>query len=362
LLRNVRLLDEAAKPLIVAGGGARFSGAGAELLELAERFSIPVATALNAKDLLPGNHPLNVGVPGQYSRKSSNQALLEADLVFFVGSHTGSQVTFKWQLPRPGTPVIQLDINPAELGRHYPNRTSLLGDARTTLRELLGLLNPGARRQAWLERVRELTRAWRAEWQAKMDSDAVPIRPERLCRELNDYLPPDTLVVSETGHAGMWTGAFLDLTRPGQGYIRAAGSLGWGLPAALGAKLACPERPVLLFSGDGGFWYHLSELETAVRWNINAVLLINNNKSLNMEIDLYTDAYGGRLERNHAELWKFTDVNFAAVAESLGALGIRVEKPGELRGALERAFAAGRPCVVEVVTDIDVVAPTAWLA
>ena len=172
-----------------------------------------------------------------------------------------------------------------------------------------------------------------------MESDAVPIRPERLCRELGRHLPDDALVVSETGHAGMWTGAMLDLSRPGQGYIRAAGSLGWGLPAALGAKLAVPQRPVLLFSGDGGFWYHLSELETAVRWNINAVLLVNNNRSLNMEIDVYRDAYGGQLERNHGDLWKFRDVSFAAVAETMGARGIRVQKPGEIAGALEQAFA-----------------------
>ena len=149
----------------------------------------------------------------------------------------------------------------------------------------------------------------------------------------------------------------LDLSRPGQGYIRAAGSLGWGLPAALGAKLAVPERPVLLFSGDGGFWYHLSELETAVRWNISAVLLVNNNRSLNMEIDVYKDAYGGQLERNHGDLWKFRDISFAAVAEAMGAKGIRVQKPGELAGALEQAFAAQGPCVVDVISEIDAIAP-----
>jgi acetolactate synthase-1/2/3 large subunit len=193
------------------------------------------------------------------------------------------------------------------------------------------------------------------------EPDAVPIRPERLCRELSRHLPADTLVVSETGHAGMWTGAMLDLNRPGQSYIRAAGSLGWGLPAAIGAKLAVPDRPVLLFSGDGGFWYHLSELETGVRWNVSAVLVVNNNRSLNMEIDIYKDAYGGQLERNHADLWKFHDVSFAAMAETMGAKGIRVDKPGEIAGALEQAFAAGRPCVVEVMTDIDAIAPWGYV-
>jgi acetolactate synthase-1/2/3 large subunit len=356
-----RLLEQAARPVIVLGGGARCSGARDEVLALARRLGIPVATSLNAKELFPGDDPLSLGVPGIYARRSANEALLEADLVFFIGSHTGSQVTLKWQIPRPGTRVIQLDINPAELGRHYPNEVSLAGDARETLRLLVPATDPetASTRAPWLARVRELAARWRADFEPQLASEAVPIRPERICRELTRHLPSDALLVSETGHAGMWTGGMVDLTAPGQGYLRAAGSLGWGLPAALGAKLACPERPVLLFSGDGGFWYHLSELETAVRWNINAVLLVNNNRSLNMEIDLYTDAYGGRLERNHGELWKFTDVSFAAVAEKMGALGIRVEQPGELAGALDRAFSANRPCVVEVMTDIEALAPVA---
>ena len=357
------LLGAASRPIIIAGGGARTSEAGAELRELAERLAIPVATSLNAKELLPGDHPLNVGVVGTYARQSANRAVLAADLVFFVGSHTGSQVTAKWQVPRLGTTVIQLDINPAELGRHYPNRVSLWSDAKLGLRELIEAsdASTASTRRTWVDQVQSLAREWRAEVAPYAESDAVPIRPERICYELSRHLPADTLMVSETGHSGMWTGAMLDLNRPGQSYIRAAGSLGWGLPAALGAKLAVPQRPVLLVSGDGGFWYHLSELETAVRWNINAVLLVNNNRSLNMESDVYKDAYGGQLERNHGELWKFSDVSFAAVAETMGAKGIRVEKPGDIGVALEQAFEAKRPCVVEVLSDINAIAPWGYV-
>ncbi len=358
-----RRLQQAERPVIVAGGGVRASGAGPELVELAERLAIPVATALNAKDVISGNHGLNVGVPGLYCRKSANQIVLEADLVFFVGSHTGSQVTFKWQVPPVGTPVIQLDINPQELGRHYPNEVSLLGDAKVVLRQLIEATDSStaARRQGWVARAETLARRWREEFASLMNSDAVPIRPERICRELTRLMPADTLLVSETGHSGMWTGGMIDLDKPGQGYIRAAGSLGWGLPAALGAKLALPQRPVLLFSGDGGFWYHLSELETAVRWNINAVLLVNNNKALNQEIDIYTEAYGGRLRRKHAELWRFSDVSFAELARSMGAQGLRVRKPGELSGALDKAFSSKQPSVVEVVSELTALAPLAFL-
>lgn len=356
-------LQEAERPVIVAGGGARTSGAGPELVELAERLAIPVATALNAKEVIPGDHTLNAGVPGLYCRKSANQVVLEADLIFFAGSHTGSQVTFKWQIPPVGTPVIQLDINAEELGRHYPNEVSLLADAKVALRQMIEAsdASTAAKRDAWVARTQTLARQWREEFAPLMNSDAVPIRPERICRDLTQLMPADTLLVSETGHSGMWTGGMIDLTKPGQGFIRAAGSLGWGLPAALGAKLAQPDRPVLLFSGDGGFWYHLSELETAVRWNIAAVLLINNNRSLNQEIDIYTEAYGGQLRANHAELWQFNDVSFAEVARTMGAQGFRVQKPDELPGALDKAFSSGQPSVVEVVTEMSAVAPLAFL-
>ncbi len=358
-----RRMAAAERPVIVAGGGVRTSGAGPELMELAERLAIPVATALNAKDVIPGNHPLNVGVPGLYCRKSANQVVLEADLVFFIGSHTGSQVTFRWQVPPVGTPVIQLDINPAELGRHYPNEVSLLGDAKVVLRQLIEAADActAPRRDRWVARAKVLVRAWYDEFASLLKSYAIPIRPERLCRELSRLMPPDTLLVSDTGHAGMWTGGMIDLNKPGQGFIRAAGSLGWGLPAALGAKLAQPDRPVLLFSGDGGFWYHLSELETAVRWNINAVLLVNNNKSLNQEIDPYTKAYGGQLRARHAELWQFSNVSFAELARTMGAEGFRVQSPSDLSGALARAFASRRPSVVEVMTEMSALAPLAFL-
>jgi acetolactate synthase-1/2/3 large subunit len=118
----------------------------------------------------------------------------------------------------------------------------------------------------------------------------------------------------------------------------------------------------MLFSGDGGFWYHLAGLETAVRWGIEVVLLVNNNRSLNQERDVYRAAYGGSLHGRHGELWHFTDVSFAAVAESIGALGIRVERPSDLDGALQRAFGARRPCVVEVMSDRESVPPLAWTA
>jgi acetolactate synthase-1/2/3 large subunit len=354
-----RLLADAKRPIIVAGGGVRSSGAAEELVEFAEKLSIPVATSLNAKEVLPGDHPLSVGVVGLYCRKSANRAVLESDLVFFVGSQTGSQVTFGWKVPPGGTPVIQLDIEPQELGRHYPNMASVQGDVKVSLQRLAEVADgrSGGARKEWVKRARSLVQEWREEFKDLMNSEADPMRPERLCKELTDLLPADTLLLSETGHSGMWTGGMIDLNKPGQGFIRAAGSLGWGLPASLGARCALPDRPILLFTGDGGLWYHLSEIETAVRWGLNVVVLVNDNHSLNQGVGPNERAYGGKLHGRHHELWQFKDVNLAKVAEALGANGIRVKKPRELAGALEEGFASERLTVIDVVTDIEAMAP-----
>jgi acetolactate synthase-1/2/3 large subunit len=190
-----------------------------------------------------------------------------------------------------------------------------------------------------------------------MASDAEPIRPERLAAEFTRHLPGDALLVTDTGHSGMWTGGMVDLTSPGQGFIRAAGSLGWGLPATLGAQVAQPGRPVILWTGDGGLWYHIGELETAARWKIPAVTVVNNNRSLNQEINVYSRAYGGSLHGRHGELWHFRDTDFAAVAESMGVLGLTVTKASDFESALEKALASKGPALINVVTEIEAMAP-----
>merc|ERR1711964_398691 len=289
-------------------------GARDELVSLAEKLSIPVATSLNAKAMFPSDHPLAVGVPGSYSRACANQAVCEADLVFFIGSHTGGQVTNGYRIPPQGTPIIQLDINPEELGRNYPIQLGMQGDVRNSLRTMIRQVETAE------PRAQELVRNWEDSVSDKVNSDMVPILPERLCRELTDYLPSDAILVSDTGHAGIWTGTMIDLKHPGQTFVRCSGSLGWGLPAAMGAKCAQPDRPVLCFTGDGGIWYHLSELDTAMKCGINAVILVNNNHSLNQEQGGVESVYGGRTPGSD-ELWLFPDTDFAGIAESMGCFG-----------------------------------------
>ncbi len=357
-----RILGEAKKPVIVAGGGVRASGAGAELVALAEKLQIPVATTLNGKDTITGNHPLSIGVVGTYSRISANRIVSEADLVFFVGTETGGMTTHFWMVPPIGTPAIQLDINPEALGKNYPLKASINGDAKVSLQKLTEVVDgaTATSRKGWVDRARTAVNEWREEFEPLLTSEGSPMRPERICSELSKNLPSDAMVLADTGHSGMWMGGMFDLTDPGQSYARSAGHLGWAFSAGLGAKCALPDRPVFTYTGDSGFWYHLSEIETAVRWKINAVTLVNNNGAGNQSKRGFDVAYGGKQTEQAREMWVLNKVNFAEIAETMGALGIRVEKPGDLKSALQQAFEADRPVIIDVVSDIEAMAPLAY--
>ncbi|HYC45310.1 MAG TPA: thiamine pyrophosphate-binding protein [Burkholderiales bacterium] len=339
------VLARAAKPVIVAGGGAAASGAGPEIVKLAETLSIPIATSLHARSIVPDDHPLNVGVPGSYSRWCANKAVQAADLVLFIGSHSGGQVTNAWQIPKLGTPTIQIDINPQELGRNYPNAVSLCGDAKVVVRQMLdGIGKEPARRAEWIEQIQSYVADYWAESEPLRTSDATPMRPERICREIEQWLPGNAALVVDTFHAAMWTAQMIKM-KAGQSYIRCGGSLGWAFPATIGVKAALPDRPVIGFAGDAGFYYHLAELETAARAGLNIVMVVNTNYS------------GGVLENV-----RFTPtVDFSKVAEAMGCVGIRVEKPADVRPALESALAAGRPAVVDIVSDPAVRAQRGWV-
>jgi acetolactate synthase I/II/III large subunit len=302
-----------------------------------------------------------VGVCGTYSRESANRVIGQADLVCFVGSETGGMTTHFWTVPKIGVAAIQIDIDPQALGRNYPLKATVLGDAKVTLSRMIehAEVKTAARRKPWLDQAQSICREWRTKYQPQLESDAMPIRPERLCAELTRHVPDDGIVLADTGHAGMWMGGMYDLRSPTQSYLRSAGHLGWAFSAGLGAKCACPERPVVVFTGDAGFWYHIGEIETAVRWKINSVTVVNNNASGNQSKRGFDRVYGGQQTEKARELWTYRMVNFARIAEEIGALGIRVEKPTDLGPAIRRALAADRPAVIDVVTDIEALAPLA---
>ena len=361
VLAALKILQDAARPVIVAGGGVRSSGAARELVALAETLQIPVATSLNGKDSIPGNHPLSVGVVGTYSRESANQVVNRADLICFIGSETGGMTTHFWAVPKIGTPAIQIDIDPEAVGRNYPLQAGVNGDAKVALVKMLSAADKSsaAKRKPWVDEAQKIHQAWYAKYKSALESDAVPIRPERICHELSKHVPDDAIVVVDTGHAGMWMGGMYDLKSPTQSYMRSAGHLGWAFPAGLGAKCGSPERPVVTFTGDAGLWYHIGEIETAVRWKINSVTVVNNNGGGNQSKRGFDRVYGGQQTEQARELWTFSKVNFARIAEDMGALGIRVENASAFPAALAQGLAANRPVIIDVVTDIDALAPVA---
>jgi acetolactate synthase-1/2/3 large subunit len=267
--------------------------------------------------------------------------------------------THFWAVPPIGTPAIQIDIEPTQLGRNYPLRAAVAADARAALTRMLALAPQHGRpdRAAWLAEVDRAKAAWRERYRDVLTSDAVPIRPERICAELTAGLPSDAVLVVDTGHAGMWAAQFHDITTPDQGYLRSAGHLGWAFSAGVGAKCGAPGRPVVVFTGDAGLYYHLGEIETAVRRRVNLVTVVNNNHGGNQSRRGFDRAYGGQGTEQSRELWTYRDVDFARIAEEMGALGIRVDRPGDLGPALDRALSADRPVIVDVHTDIEVVAP-----
>ncbi|PMS15453.1 acetolactate synthase [Trinickia dabaoshanensis] len=347
-------LRQSERPVIVCGSGIRASRAQSALLDFARRAKVPVATSLDAKAVMPESDPLSIGVVGDYSRDTANMAVSEADFVLFVGSTTGSMVTRQWSVPLPGVPAVQIDIDPRELGRNYPLIVGLLGDPATVIQQLDAELAEPVGKPEWLQRIVALREKWTQLAAQYEHSTASPIRPERLCKMLSDALPEGTLLAVDTGHSAGWAARNIYLNRPGQSLIRAAGSLGWSYPASLGAKCANPSRPVVCFTGDGAFYYHLAEMETAARYGINTVTVVNNNDGFNQERPLWDESPA--LEKN----WKFGRVDFAAVAENFGVKAYRVERASEFTSAFNAALAAQRPALIDVRTDPSALVPIPW--
>ena len=358
--RAAAAIAAAKRIAIVAGTGAATSGCGAELLALASHLKAPLGTSLGARGIIPTNHRLSIGAVGDYGAPPANQVVHGADLVLFVGCHTGDQVTHAWRIPAIDTPIVQIDLDAEEFGRSYPDTIGVLGDPKAALTSLIAALGKPERDGAFADEAAALVARWRASAAAHMRSSEVPIRPDRLCAALSEALPPEAILVADTGYSGIWTSTLVDLDGKGQTYLRAAGSLGWGFPAALGAKCAAPKRKVVCFCGDGAFYYHLSELETARRRGLAVALVVNNNSGFGQGWPNLLKVQGNK-PGDPAELLRFGNTDFAAIARSFGVRGLRVERPDEIAPALRQAIDADEMVVVDVVTSIEARAPEAWL-
>jgi acetolactate synthase-1/2/3 large subunit len=353
------LLSSADRAVIIAGAGVRMSCAQEELLRFAGRLSIPVATSVDGKGVIPEMHDLCLGSVGSYGRSCANQVVSQADVVLFVGCGIGDQVTCTWTLPRQTARVIQIDIEPTQLGRNYPGTLGIAGDAKLSIGLLDEVLKPKNAQRSWRKQCAGIVRSWRQEVKQKRRSGAIPIVAERLCGDLEQVLPENAILISDTGYSAIWSATHIGINSSQQTYLRAAGSLGWAFPAALGAKCAAPHRPVICFTGDGALFYHVGELETAKRYGINTVTVVNNNSMYSQTIHGVEAAYGQRTGKK-SELYCFSDLQISRIAETMGCVGMRVEKPDQILPALTEALRLDSPVVVDVVT--DGLNPAPWTA
>src|SRR5947209_687077 len=357
--RLAALLKSARRVAIVAGDGAAMSQAGPEVLALAEALAAPVATTLGARGIIPTQHRLSAGVAGSYSAPPANRIVHSAELVLFIGCDSGDQVTLNWTIPAYETPIVQIEPDPLEIGRSYPNTTGIVGDPKATVARLVEIIGRPARDRGFADEAARIVADWRDSMTALIDKNTAPIAVERLCAEVTRALPHDGILVADTGYSGIWTGTMIELNGAGQSYLRAAGSLGWAFPASLGATCAAGDRKVICFTGDGGFYYHLAELESARRCGIAVTVIVNNNSGFGQNLTGVHRITGNRPGRGE-ELIRFGPTDFTAVARSFGVRGIRVEQPSEIAPALREALAADETVVLDVVTDLEPRAPAPW--
>ena len=355
LSRAADMIAAARRPLVLAGGGVHLSGAADELARFAHMFNMPVAHTMTGKGAIACTSPLNAGLFGRYDR-IANELISDADLLLVVGCKLGEIATKRFTVPPPGKRIIHVDIVAEEIGRTVRPELALWGDARETIKRLASVLDAEMaaiqpRQQAYADEVAARMAAWRESTRPRYQSDEVPVSMGRLMGELNALLPADGLLIADGGFAAHWAGLLFDTKRPGRAYVpdRGFASIGYGLPGAMGAALAAPGRPVVAITGDGGFNMMLGELETARRMGLAFTLVVINNAASGYVKALQHLMYGEGAY--HAS--DLAETNYATVANALGCQGIRVERPGDLAGALRAGMAGSGPTVIDLVVTRD---------
>ncbi len=345
------LLKKARRLVVVAGGGVHASRATKELETLAERLDAVVVTSFSGKGAVDETAPQSAGVLNPLGTTDSLEIVRRADVVFWCGCKVGQNTSHNWSLPLAEQATIHLDVDAVELGRTFRPTVALNGDVRATLEALLAILGDQARPE-WLQeaaKAKELAARQRSEAES---SNAVPIHPPRVMSELAARLRPEDVVISDASFSAGWIASHVPAQLPGRNFLfaRGQGGLGYAVPAAIGAAAARPDGRVITVSGDGGFSYAIGELATHAQHGLRTVNIVLNNGTLAWLAIWQRLFFDGLRESVDLE-GEAGGPNFAAVAEGLGCDGIRVEQPSELGGALEAAFAATRPVVVDVRTD-----------
>ena len=329
-------LMEAQQLLIYAGGGVIRSGASPELLRLAELFQSPVLTSGMGKGAIPEDHPLALGT-AWIPRVDVPEIVRKADVVLAVGTRFTAEFTSGFTLPLPKQ-LIQIDIDEGEIGKNYPVKVGLVGDAKKTLQQVLKSLDKSEikPRLQFLAEMQELKRRMRQEMERS--NNELPVM-----KEIRAVLPRDTIICGDMMMFWVETLALFPVYEPGTflfpwGY----GTIGFSFPAAIGAKVACPERPVVAMCGDGAFMYTCQELATAVKYGISVpLILFNDNCYANIK-QQQIDRFGRCSEVD------LVNPDFVRFAESFGANGVRIEGLSDLKPAIEKALEADGPTIIEI--------------
>ena len=330
------------RPIIYAGGGVISSNASAELVQFAETIMAPVTTTLMGIGAIPTDHFLNIGMLGMHGSKYANYAVQESDLIIAVGARFDDRVTGKLESFAPNARVIHIDIDPAEISKNVPVHIPIVGDAKEILRALAKYVKC-CRSEAWIAKVNE----WKKEYPLTYRKDSKVIQPQFVVEEISAACK-DAIIVTEVGQHQMWAAQFFKYSEP-RTFLTSGGlgTMGYGYPAAIGAKVGRPDKVVIDISGDGSFQMNSQELATAVQNDIPVVAVIMNNGYLGMVRQWQELFYNSR--------YSCTDisgsVDFVKLAEAYGALGLRAERPSEVRPAIEEAIKSGRPAVIDVIIE-----------
>ncbi len=336
------------KPVILAGGGTVISSAFAELQAVAETLMLPVLTTFKGKGAFPENHPLSLGPIGMHGHAEANRIMTEADCVLAIGTRFSDRSVGTFEAFEKRLKIIHIDVDPAEINKNQKTHVAVVGDVRASLRIMVKLLLRRAVKKTdespWVKHVKE-TKAY---WKENLKIHPGEMGAAKILRKLRHLLPPEAIVTTEVGQHQMWASLFYDVIQPGTFFSSTGlGTMGWGFPAAIGAKVARPDVPVVDIAGDGSFSMTENSLATAVLEDIPVIVFILNNFTLGMVAQWQRTFYNHRMIG--VDQGRCPD--YVKLAESYGAQGIRAQSMDELDGAIRAALSSDVATVIDIPID-----------